>query len=144
MLKFVNLIFEFVNSIVFWFDYVKELGYAFVRGFVSVFISSKDSHNKSRDRLISASSDSSLALAMRLPAFGMASVIVFARLCGLPVANCLCRLLSFVLCTAATNVTAHYSCYCSSSERSGESKDAGLEEVNFQSFTDQMGEIAWG
>ena len=74
LLKFVNLIFEFVNSIVFCFDYVKELGYAFVRGFVSVFISSKDSHNKSTDRLISASSDSSVALAMRFPAFGMACI----------------------------------------------------------------------
>ena len=51
------------------------------------FISSKDSHRKSRDRLISASSDSSVALAVRFPAFGMVGVIVFARLCALPVAN---------------------------------------------------------
>ena len=46
-------------------------------------------------------------------------------------ANCQCMLLSFVLRTAATNIMAHFSCYCSSSERSGESKDVGSAGVNF-------------
>ena len=49
------------------------------------FISSKDSHKKSRDRLISASSDASVALAVSFSAFGMVGVIVFTRLwiaCG--------------------------------------------------------------
>ena len=44
--KFVNLSFKFVNAIVFCFDDAKELGDAFVRGLVSVFISSKVSHKK--------------------------------------------------------------------------------------------------
>ena len=66
-----NLTFECVNAIVFCFDDVKELRDAFVRGLVSVFISSKDLHRKSRDRLISASSDSSVALTVRFPASGM-------------------------------------------------------------------------
>ena len=85
MFKFVNLTFEFVNAIVFCFDDVKEFRDAFVRGLVSVFISSKESHRKSRGRLISARSDSSVALAVRFPAFGMVGVIVFTRLwiaCG--------------------------------------------------------------
>ena len=93
LFEFVNLTFEFVNAIVFCFDDVKELRDAFVRGLVSVFISSNASHKKSRDRLISANSDSSVALAVRFPAFGMVGVIVFARLCGLPVAHCQCMLL---------------------------------------------------
>ena len=68
----------------------------------------------------------------------MVDVIVFARLCGLPVANCQCMPLSFVLHTAATNVMAHFRCYCSSSERSGESQDFGSAGMNFPAlyFTD--------
>ena len=44
LFEFVNRSFEFVNAIVFCFDYIKELKYVFVHGFVSVFISSMDSH----------------------------------------------------------------------------------------------------
>ena len=40
-------------------------------------------------------------------------------------ANCQCKLVSFVLHTAATNVMAHFGCYCLSFERSGEYKDVG-------------------
>ena len=68
---------------------------------------------------------------IRSPAFGMVGVIVFARLRGLPVTNCQCTLLSSVLCTDATYVMAHFSCYCSSLERSGESNDVGSVGVNF-------------
>ena len=103
---------------VFCFDDVNKLRDAFLSVvlFRFSFVSSKDSHKKSRDRLIAGRSDSSVALVVRFPFFGLVGVIVFARLCGLPVANCQCMLLSFVFHTAATNVMAHFSCYCSSSE----------------------------
>ena len=57
------------------------------------FISLKDSHKKSRDRLTSARSDSSVALAVHFPAFGLIGLLCL-RLCGLFMANCQCILLS--------------------------------------------------
>ena len=62
---FVNLSFEIVNAIVFSLMMSRNLEMRLSAVLFRFFISPKDSHKKSRDRLISTSSDSSVALAVR-------------------------------------------------------------------------------